>query len=69
MVVVGHTKQEDDLPDTGLMTGDTIHWVNDAPVTSLANLRTALDGMKPRSPVVLQIERNGRFRFLGFELD
>jgi serine protease Do len=69
VVVVGHTKQEDDLPDTGLMTGDTIHCVNDAPVTSVANLRTALDGMKPRSPVVLQIERNGRFRFLGFELE
>jgi S1-C subfamily serine protease len=44
-------------------------YVNDAPVTSVANLRAALDGMKPRSPVVLQIERNGRFRFLGFELD
>jgi len=69
VVVVGHTKEEEDLPDTGLMTGDTIHFVNDAPVTSLANLRTALDGMKPRSPVVLQIERNGRFRFLGFELE
>jgi serine protease Do len=69
VVVVGHTKQEDDLPDTGLMTGDTIHCVNDAPVTSVANLRTALDGMKPRSPVVLQIERNGRFRFLAFELE
>jgi serine protease Do len=69
VVVVGHTKEEDDLPDTGLMTGDTIHWVNDAPVTSVANLRTALDGMRPRSPVVLQIERNGRFRFLGFELE
>jgi S1-C subfamily serine protease len=44
-------------------------YVNDAPVTSVANLRAALDGMKPRSPVVLQIERNGRFRFLGFELE
>ena len=69
VVVVGHTKEEEDLPDTGLMTGDTIHFVNDAPVTSLASLRTALDGMKPRSPVVLQIERNGRFRFLAFELE
>jgi serine protease Do len=69
VVVVGHTKEEDDLPDTGLMTGDTIHFVNDAPVTSVANLRAALDGMKPRSPVVLQVERNGRFRFLGFELE
>jgi S1-C subfamily serine protease len=69
VVVVGHTKEEDDLPDTGLMTGDIIHDVNDATVTSVANLRAALDGMKPRSPVVLQIERNGRFRFLGFELE
>jgi serine protease Do len=69
VVVVGHTKEGDDLPDTGLMTGDTIHRVNDAPVTSVANLRTALDGMKPRSPVVLQIERNGQFMFLPFELE
>jgi serine protease Do len=69
VVVVGHTKEGDDLPDTGLMTGDTIHCVNDALVTSVANLRTALDGMKARSPVVLQIERNGQFMFLPFELE
>jgi serine protease Do len=69
VVVVGHTKEGDDLPDTGLMTGDTIHCINDAVVTSVAGLRTALDGLKARSPVVLQIERNGQFMFLPFELE
>jgi S1-C subfamily serine protease len=69
VVVVGHTKEGDDLPDTGLQTGDTIHCINDAPVTSVASLRTALDGLKARSPVVLQIERNGQFMFLPFELE
>jgi serine protease Do len=69
VIVAGRTKDEADSADTGLMTADTIHGVNRNPVTSVESLRGALEGLKPRSPVVLQIERNGQFVFLAFELD
>jgi hypothetical protein len=32
-------------------------------------LRSTLNDMKPGDPVVLQIERDGRFQYLAFELD
>jgi serine protease Do len=69
VVVVGHTQDEGDRPDTGLMTGDTIHTINDARVTSVADLRAAIDRLKPRSAIVLQVERNGQLMFLPFELE
>jgi serine protease Do len=69
VVVVGHTQDEGDRPDTGLMTGDTIHAINDTSVTSVADIRAALDRLKPRSAVVLQVERNGQQIFLPFELE
>jgi len=69
VIVVGHTKEEADLADIGLMTGDAIHGINGTEVTSVDDLRTMLDRLKPNSPVVLQVERNGQLSFLGFELD
>jgi serine protease Do len=69
VIVVGHTPDEAGLVDTGLATGDTIHGINGTPVTSVAELRGALDNLKPRTSVALQIERNRQFIFLAFELD
>jgi serine protease Do len=69
VVVVGHTQDEGDRPDTGLVTGDTIHTLNDTLITSVADLCAALDRLAPRSAVVLHIERNGQFIFLPFELE
>jgi serine protease Do len=69
VVVVGHTQDEGDRPDTGLMTGDTIHTINDTRITSVADIRAALDRLTPRSAVVLQVERNGQLIFLPFELE
>jgi serine protease Do len=69
VIVVGHTKEETDGADTGLLTGDTIHGINGTAVESVDDLRTVLDRLKPNSPVVLQVERNGQLSFLGFELD
>lgn len=43
--------------------------VNGKIVTSVDQLRAAVERMAPRSPVVLQVERNGQFIFLAFELD
>jgi len=69
VMVAGHTRSDTDSADAGLMTADTIHAVNGIPVASVDRLRAQLDALKPHAPVVLQIERNGQFVFLAFELD
>ena len=52
-----------------LQPGDIIDAVNASPVAFLDALRSTLSDMKPGDPVVLQIERDGRFQYLAFELD
>ena len=52
-----------------LSAGDVIHSVNGASVSSLEELRTALDALKSHAPVVLQIERDGQLSFVAFELE
>ena len=52
-----------------LQPGDIIDAVNNSPVALLDSLRSTLSQMKPGDPVVLQIERDGRFQYLAFELD
>jgi len=69
VMVAGHTKSDADSADSGLMTADTIHAVNGIPVASVERLRAELDALGKHAPVVLQIERNGQFVFLAFELD
>ncbi len=56
-------------PDTGLKTGDIIHSVNQTSVNSIDALRAVLKNLKPNSPVVLQVEREGELQWLAFELD
>jgi S1-C subfamily serine protease len=46
-----------------------IHAINGAPVVRLDDLVSVLDGLEPRSSVVLQIERDGRLTFVAFQLD
>ena len=52
-----------------LQPGDIIDAVNSFPVPFVDTLRSAINDMKPGAPIVLQIERDGRFRYLAFELD
>jgi serine protease Do len=52
-----------------LQPGDIIDSVNNSPVALLDTLRSTLNEMKPGDPVVLQIERDGQFQYLAFELD
>jgi serine protease Do len=54
---------------TGLQTGDVIHSVNQTPIDSLSSLRAALREIKPRNPVVLQVERDTGFQWLSFEME
>ena len=55
--------------ETGLTAGDVIHAVNGAQVTTLDELRSALRDLKSGAAAVLQIERQGAFMFLPFEVD
>jgi len=54
---------------TALAPGDVIYSVNGTPVTSLVALRQVLDRLKPNEPMVLQIEHEGRLRYLDLELE
>ena len=52
-----------------LQPGDIIEAVNTLPVALIDTLQSSLDNMKPGDPVVIQIERNGQYQYLAFELD
>jgi len=68
-VIVAARTEDPQAADVSLATGDVIHAVNGRRITTLPDLRSALETLKPHSPVVLQIERNGSFSFVSFELD
>jgi serine protease Do len=55
--------------NTGLVAGDVIHGVNGSSVTTLENLRSAVDRLKPGDAVVVQIERNGKLQYRAFEFE
>ena len=56
-------------PDIGLTTGDVIHTVNGRPVDTVENLRSALAQFKSGDSLALQVERQGKLRFVSFEMD
>src|ERR1700741_2174655 len=64
MIVVARAADPD--VDASLTAGDVIHSINDVPVKTIEGLRAALDQLKPNSPVVLQIEREGKLMFVPF---
>jgi len=55
--------------DGGLAPGDIIYAVNTKPVATLAELRTALDAVKPGEPIVLQLERRGALMYLAYSAE
>jgi len=56
-------------PDTGLQTGDVIHSLNNIPITSMEELRAAVQSLKIGDPVVLQVERSDGLSYLSFEME
>src|SRR5437870_12638893 len=54
--------------ESGLAAGDVIHAVNDTSIGTLDDLRAALRRFQAGDPVVLQIDRQARLPFIGFEL-
>jgi serine protease Do len=68
-VIVIARAAESGASGSSLATGDVIHAINGTPVISLAFLRSELERIKPDHPVVLQIERDGGFMYLSFQLE
>jgi serine protease Do len=68
-VIVAARTQDPNAADVSLSAGDVIHTVNGRTIGTVPELRAALDALTPHSPVVLQIERDGIFSFVAFELD
>jgi len=56
-------------PNVGLTTGDIIHSVNNRPVDTVDNLRSALSQLKSGDAVALQVERGGKLQYVSFDLD
>jgi serine protease Do len=56
-------------PSGDLLPGDIIYEVNCKPVSTLSELRAAVDLQKDGEPVVLQVERAGRIRYVEMRVD
>jgi serine protease Do len=52
-----------------LEPGDIIHAVNNLPIAVLSSFQEIIDGFKRGDAVVLQIERDGQFRYVAFEME
>jgi serine protease Do len=55
--------------EIGLLPGDIIHSINRLPILTVEALRSALEGLKPGSPVVLQVERGRQLQYVAFEME
>jgi serine protease Do len=67
--VIVAAKSADSNADVPLAAGDVIHAINGAPVTTLEAMRSTLERLSPNSPIVLQIEREGKLMFITFTPD
>jgi serine protease Do len=52
-----------------LQPGDVIHEINGAPISTIAALRETLDKAKADTPLVLQVERDGKLMYQVLELE
>jgi S1-C subfamily serine protease len=52
-----------------LQLGDVIYSVNTEPVTTVDALRKILDTFKEDEPLVLQVEREGKLRYLTLTME
>jgi serine protease Do len=56
-------------PNGELLPGDIIYEVNHKPVSTLPELRALVERQQPGDPVVLQVERAGRVRYVEIRMD
>jgi len=55
--------------NSGLLPGDTIHSLNRVEIDSVERLRRAIDERRRGEPVVLQVERDARLRYVFFDME
>jgi serine protease Do len=55
--------------ETDLQAGDVVHALNGKHIETIAALRAALRAMPPGAPGVLQVERDGKYMYVTFEMD
>jgi len=55
--------------ETGLEVGDVIRSINGTGLTGSHDLRSELEHFKTGDPVVLEIERQGRYQFVSFDME
>jgi serine protease Do len=55
--------------ETELGAGDVIQAINGSPIRNGDELRSRLSGLAPGSAVALQVERQGLYRFVSFEME
>jgi S1-C subfamily serine protease len=53
----------------GLNPGDVIYEMNSSKIRTLGELRDALSGIKPGSPVALLVEHDGTLGYVAFSLE
>jgi serine protease Do len=69
-VVVVSVSAETPFSQQGrLRAGDVIYALNRRPITSIADLKTAVEALKPNAAAVLQIERGGELLYVAFRLE
>ena len=54
---------------TGLIPGDVVASLNGITILSVPDLRAAIHELKDGKPAVLQIERNGRFLYIEWDVE
>jgi len=67
-VLVASKSADGPLIEETFRAGDIISMLNRSPVAGVAELRAMLRKMKSGEPLAVQIERQGRLRFISFEL-
>jgi serine protease Do len=55
--------------ETDLQQGDVIHALDGKAITTVDDLRSSLHDISSGAPGVLQIERDGKLRYVGFEME
>ena len=68
-VVVADKAVDAPYAEDAFTQGDVIYSINGEPVTSLAELRSAIKSFPVHDPVVFQVERMGRLKFVAIELE
>ncbi len=68
-VVVAARSPDATYGRVALAPGDVIRAINTQTITTLSQLRNAVDRIQAGDPVVLQVERRGRLLFIAFEME